>query len=193
MPFLENLRSSLRRRLQAGKWICTGFGNNLDLETVWDGKAVARMAVESWARISDRPGTAPAAIGSTADLTAALGHHFLTGEGGEIPLTESSLVPFIRRRFRHSLSVGGTGIRAACSLAHLGFPALAHLDVLSSAVLRELEPFGVSTIRGEYAVRVDSRLQPEADDDAPHFIFQFREGDTLAIGGRRFSCPGPTA
>jgi ADP-dependent phosphofructokinase/glucokinase len=185
----EALGAGLRARLQAGSWICCGFGNNLDYEVQWDGALLGQFAEEAGVGAAELPGAPPACIASARDLLQAVAFHFRAGTGGEIPLAEPSLVRTLAGRFRHDCSVGGTGARAACCLARLGFPTLVHLDILSPAVLRELEPFSLATVRAGVPVRVDTRLSGPGAEAAPHLIFQFNAGDTLRLGKAEIVCP----
>ena len=189
MGLADALRSCLRARLQDGSWICCGFGDNLDYEVQWDGALFGELAEEAGVETAELSGAPPACVTSARDLLLAVACHFRAGTGGEIPLAGPSLVRMVARRFRHARSVGGTGARAACSLAQLGFPTLVHLDILSPAVLRELEAFALFTVRAGVPVRVDTGLSGPGGEEAPHLIFQFNAGDTLRLGKVEIVCP----
>jgi ADP-dependent phosphofructokinase/glucokinase len=189
MSFPDFLLARRRDKRAAGQWISTGLGDNLDLEIAWDSQAVARLAEASGAQVGELPAAPPASIGCARDLVEALLSCFHSGEGGDLPLSDPMLLSSILSCFRYSRSIGGTGARAACALGRLDFPTLVHLDVVSSSILEELGSFGLRTVRGGTLLPVDPHLGAVGEDDAPHCVFQFREGDVLELAGARITCP----
>jgi ADP-dependent phosphofructokinase/glucokinase len=150
--------------------VLLGLGNTVDYELTWDDRIVSDLLRRHGVGAGDDP--VPGPLEAEADILRALVAHLRDGTGGEHFIASKAVLLGFAARFRSTITIGGTNVRAALAMRALGRPSTVHL-VSTNDDFRRLLPDDVATISS-------------ADEDSldPHVIVQFRAGTTVeAVDG----------
>lgn len=157
--------------------VVLGLGNSVDYEIQWDSAVLESLVVEHGIVAAELGGAGP--IVTERDLVVSILGHLRAGTGGERRVASSGLLETFAARFVTRTTLGGTGVRAAVALLHLGIPSTVHL-VSTDAHVRRLLPPGI--------VQVSSADQ---DSTEPHLVVQFGSGATVHVGDVAVRAPHP--
>ncbi len=180
----QGYRFALERAQQAARSesrVACGFTNNVDIVV-----QVTPEAVASFRSLPPRSltGTLPAALRQPVDLANMLLHCIERGIGGEVPVQDAAMVNWMRAHFEGPLQIGGTGARAANTLASLGFPALMHVTGLSALEAELHESSGRLTVAADRRLLPPRAAARSGDDPMFHHIFEYQAGVPLDFGAR---------
>lgn len=165
--------------------LALGFTNSIDRIVNLNGSVLAALAK---AEAVDAP--APAArVFTPAELTGALLHFAQSGHGGEVWLGEPQVGNWIAGNFRGRTQVGGTGVRAANTVAALGFAALLHVTNLAAEQATLIDGSGRIVIPTAMGLRSPIAAVRPGDPLMEHFIFQFQSGMTVPVAAGTIVAP----
>lgn len=172
---LDRAREAVQRSSRAA----CGFTNNVDI--------VVQVVPDILAPFRSRPsqlltGEMPTALRRPADLANTLLHCIVRGIGGDVPVQDASLADWMRAHFDGPTQIGGTGARAANTLAFLGFPALMHVTGLSPLEAALHESSGRLTVAAGQKLLPPQAAARTSDDPMFHYIFEYQAGVPLDFG-----------
>jgi ADP-dependent phosphofructokinase/glucokinase len=153
--------------------IVLGLQGTVDYEIAWDREVIDAMIIEHGIE-NDEIDAGIAVVDERSLLISVLGF-LATGAGGERHVASSEIVERFAARFPRTITLGGTGVRAALVLRKLGIPSLLHL-VSTDANVRRLLPADVDYITSATRDTLD-----------PHLIIQFRPGDGARVGNHEYA------
>lgn len=154
-----------------------GLGGTVDFEIVWDSTVIEALISEYAIGASEI--NASITIRNERDLVVSLLGFLRDGAGGERFVASSDIVETFSSRFKRSLTLGGTCVRAAIAMQVLGIDSTLHLVSIDDDV-RRLLPAGCHYI-----------CSAEQDSTDPHLIVQFREGERISCGDIHLETPHP--
>jgi len=139
-----------------------GLGGTVDYELAWDAEVLSALALRL--QIGEADLDRDVTIIDERDLVRSVLAFARDGVGGERHVASAHVLSGFAARFRTVTSLGGTCVRAATALHHLGHPSTVHLVSIDDTV-RRLLPSSV-------------RYLCSADRDSldPHLIVQFPPG-----------------
>lgn len=156
-----------------------GFTNSVDRIVSLDGPGLAALA-RSEGVASPAPLSADRAC-TPAELVQSLLNYVQTGQGGEVWLGEPELGTWISASFRGRSQVGGAGIRAANTVAALGFAALLHVTNLAAEQAALIDGSGRVVIPTATGLRMPAAAVRSGDPLMEHFIFEFQSGTAVSL------------
>ncbi|ALV44394.1 hypothetical protein MB46_01530 [Arthrobacter alpinus] len=154
-----------------------GLGGTVDFEIEWDSRVIDALISEYAIGASEI--NASITIRNERDLVVSLLGFLRDGAGGERFVASSEIVEAFSSRFNRTLTLGGTGVRAAIAMQVFGIDSTLHLVSIDDDV-RRLLPSGCDYI-----------CSAEQDSTDPHLIVQFREGEWISQGDIHFQTPHP--
>lgn len=155
--------------------VVLGLGNNIDYEIIWDSRIIEQMIMKY--NISCTELRTDVRIDSVRSLLISILGFLSTGEGGEFFVESPTIIEEFSSAFDKKVTMGGTSIRCAISMAKLGYSSAIHLVTINDHV-RELMPSGCSWI-----------CSNDKDSLYPHLVIQFNENTVVDIGDIRIRAP----
>ncbi len=145
-----------------GRHLVLGLGGTVDHELWWE-PTIVQGLVDSWG-VSSADLEHGESLTTRRDALVALVRFIAHGSGGERYVADREELLAFSAGFRHTVTLGGTPVRAAICLARTGFSSTVHLTSTSEEV-RRLLPREVSAVSSAQRDSVD-----------PHVIVQYPEG-----------------
>lgn len=142
--------------------IALGMNNAVDLEIVWDSKALEDLVVEYG--ITKKDIRKYSDVMDMRELLCSILYQVQAGEGIGCHVKDSQMVIDYASHFKFRRTMGGAGIRAAIVIRKFGYKSLIHL-VSQSKQIREMIPEGCKY----YCLN-------KQDTEYPHLIIQYPEG-----------------
>lgn len=148
--------------------IALGFGDNIDYEIVWDSGVFERLIVKY--DIHDAELDINRVITSERDLVISILAFLKAGSGGERFVAASSIVEDFSQSFEKKITLGGTSVRAAITLAKFGYTSALHLVTINEHVRQLIPP--------------DSQYvcSNTRESSFPHLIVQFGKDTRVRAG-----------
>lgn len=171
--------NSARSAVQRPSRVACGFTNNVDI--------VVQLLPEALApfhsiRSGLMTGELPASLKNPVDLGNALLHFTQRGIGGEVPILDAALIEWMQAHFSGPMQIGGTGARAANTLAFLGFPTIMHVTGLSALEAELHEPSGRLMVANDGVLLPAREAVQPGDEPMFHYIFEYQPGQSLDFG-----------
>ncbi len=159
--------------------IALGFQNTVDFELEWD-SAVLEALIWSY-KISDVEIGVDIPIHTERDIILVLLGHMKAGTGTERIVSSSNITREFAEHFSKKITLGGTAIRAAIAMSHIGCPSTVHA-CSNNHYFRSLMPANVSYL---------TSVPDEADEYCPHVIVQFPVNARISAGDIDIVTPRP--
>ncbi len=165
--------------------IFAGYTANLDLIATLDSATLAALTDQiGAARILAALDDPPMVVRTPAELLAGFWLQMAAQKGGEWPLVDLETFRWMREVLPVRPGVGGTGIQAACALAHLGLRPILNVPWRDRELV-ELLPGGVQVAaNGQVLPATDPRAVDSDHETTFHFILEYAKGATWQLGGR---------
>ena len=169
--------------------LALGFTNSVDRIVTLDGAHLAALAADLAGPDPLAPLPNPDHAATPGDFVRSLLYYIRTGRGSEVWLDSPDLGAWIAATFQGRAQVGGTGVRAANTLARLGFPSLLHVTSLGPEQASLIDDSGrilIPTANG--LVTPGNAIRPD-DPIREHFIFEFQAGLTVPLASGPLVAP----
>ena len=154
-----------------------GLGGTVDYELTWDSSVFDRLAHAHGVRRHELTTTAP--IIDERSLLVAVLAFVASGTGAERFVASSEVIEAFVSHFAHTITLGGTGVRAGLVLDALGIPSVQHLVSIDDNV-RRLLPESMSYICSATEDTLD-----------PHLIVQYPVGAHVRLTDGDVLSPAP--
>lgn len=166
----------------ADPWqLAVGFTNSVDRIVTLDGNHLASLAASLAVTAPLAAAANPDHAATPAEFVRSLMHFIRTGRGGEVWLDHPDLGAWIATTFQGRAQVGGTGVRAANTLAALGFSTLLHVTSLGPEQASLIDNSGRVLIpTADGLATPNAAIRPD-DPIREHFIFEFQAGLTVPL------------
>ncbi|MDQ3780229.1 MAG: ADP-dependent glucokinase/phosphofructokinase [Chloroflexota bacterium] len=165
--------------------VACGFSSNVDRVVTLDGDLLSKLIEQEPIDLDRRLSR----IESRADCLTVLIQHIHTGQGGELPITNGDVAKWIVEQFPGQIAIGGTGARAANTLARLGFPALLHLTAASVDFVRLLDASNLLLIPGQDGLKRPKERTRPTEPTYYHTIFEYQTGLSVTVGEQTIVAP----
>ncbi len=163
--------------------LAVGFTNSVDRIVSLDGARLATLAADLGVTTPPEPDASHDHAATPVDFVRSLIHFVQTGRGGEVWLDQPHLGPWVAATFQGRAQVGGTGVRAANTLAALGFPSLLHVTSLGPEQAGLIDNSGRVLIPTPDGLATQNAAIRPSDPIREHFIFEFQAGLTVPLAG----------
>lgn len=154
-----------------------GLGGTVDYEIAWDPVVLEALALEHGIRSAELD--ASIAVDDERSLVITVLALLRDGRGGERFVSSEAVLEGFAARFRYETTLGGTCVRAALAMAHLGVESTVHLVSIDDTV-RRLLPSEVSWVSSA-----------ERDSTEPHVIVQYPAGAVVRLADAELVAPHP--
>lgn len=143
------------------KQIALGFQNTVDFELAWEAHTLERLIEQHGICKQDIRCDIP--IQTERDLLLVLLSYMMAGTGSERTVRSSEVTRGFASHFSYQVTLGGTAIRAAIAMSHIGVPSTVHACSLNRH-FTALIPDSVSWI---------ASVPDEGENFHPHVILQY--------------------
>lgn len=183
--YLSEVPSIIDSCQNTGQRVAFGYTSNLDIVFRYNADAFNQL-------VQDQLNAAPSVqegetIASLHDLARICAAYMISGEGGEIDITDYEVCNYLNEHFEGVPGLGGTGAQGAAALAAMGMPLIAHTTDHCRPVCEIMNYPGLSVIQ-------DGRQVPiieAASEDTPvyHMILQYTKDDTFHAQEQTYTVP----
>ncbi|MCL2319432.1 MAG: ADP-dependent glucokinase/phosphofructokinase [Treponema sp.] len=149
----------------AGEKIALGFGGNVDYEIEWNSAVFEDLVVQH--RIREDEISTGVEVRDMRSLLLSILGYMRAGSGAEVFARDNTIIEEFSKLFKYQVTIGGTGARAAISMAKLGYSARLHV-LGDNEHLRRLLPREGTKIWGT-----------EGDSLYPHLVIQYVKGTEI--------------
>jgi ADP-dependent phosphofructokinase/glucokinase len=144
-----------------------GLGGCLDYETVWDPHVLSALA--SHYGIGEADLDRGELVATERALACSILAFVRDGVGGERGVATPDVIDELAGRLEHTVTLGGSSVRAAIAMSRIGVPSTLHL-VSEDDQVRALLPNGI-----EYV------CSAESDAINPHLVMQYPQGTRVRL------------
>lgn len=183
--YLSEITADIAHCQETGQRTVFGYTSNLDIifqydSSVFNALTSKYLTSKPSIRLQDQ-------IASMEDFTRVVAAYLISGEGGEIDITNYAVCEYLNSHFKGVPGLGGTCAQGAVALSTLGMPMIAHISDRCRQVCELMDYPGLNSIKGGQQVPI----MDIATDHTPvyHMILQYTKGDTLEINGVSYTVP----
>jgi len=175
----------VQERVEKKRYPALGFTSNLDLLCDFEVSILNRLLAQYLPQATAAEIKVPELIVTMEDLLHAIIYFCMQGIGGEVEITNGSLLD---EHFAWKQGVGGTGVQAAMALAAIGCPSIVHLTDDSKEVCEILDSPHIYTVSPEGEL-IHTNQVISTQEQEVHYIIQFKKGDIIQLGEERITIP----
>lgn len=181
----EALDSVIQDRIKEERYPAMGYTSNLDLLCDFEVERLNQLLAEYMPEAALSEMRAAAKIQTMQELLETMVFYCSNGIGGEVDVENTKL---LEESFRFHYGMGGTAVQAAMALNGIECPSIVHLtddskevcDILNTPYVHTVSQNGVLVHTGEII---------QTQEQEPHFIVQFKKGDTIRLGKQEIVIP----
>ena len=171
----DELESTVRKRAEKRRYPAMGYTSNLDLLCDFKTERLNELLEEHTPKARLDQMKAAEIIRTMQDLLETMVYYCSNGIGGEVDVEN---VELIKETFDFSYGMGGTAVQAALALNSVGCPSVVHLTDDSKEVCDILNTPQVYTVSQDGRLVHTDEIR-QTNEQEPHFIIQFKKGDSL--------------
>ena len=154
--------------MNAHPQVVLGLGGGVDFEVRLVGQTLSTLVADHGIRAEELGRSGP--LVTERDLILSILSYLRTGGGGEHFVATAALLSSFAARFPHTITLGGTSVRAGIVMSRLGIPSRLHLVTVNDHVRRMLP------------ADVDYVSSDEDDTLFPHLVAQYPAGLRVRSG-----------
>ena len=181
----SQLGGIIDKRRENGIFTALGYTSNLDVISNFDVEVLNKLLEKNLPDEDIETMQKCCIINSIKDFLRTVVYYCRNGIGGENDVADISILD---NTFSAYNGIGGTAVQGAKALAEIGCQSIVHLTDDSKEVCDLLSsPYIYMVAEGGGLCHSDKVIS--SSDQEIHYIMQFKKGDEVISGSRRFKIP----